>query len=603
MAVPEHAERRRDEASNWILTSIALSLLFHILLVHFLGGIRLLDVEVFTSSVSRWFNVVEIPELIPPEIATEVSQLPDQAVKPPEIELPKIPLIEPKRIEVPHALGKGAAPTARPHAPSITPAPEIDPNVVHRSGPPGLFETFRHLRHAPPVQPTGAKSAPPSGAGKRRVASGSPGLAAPPPVSLKLLGPRAQRRVALSHAAELSPPTIKPSPTPVRHGPAPPPGIVIPLEEAVAGQESKIPRIFLPPGAPAPAVAEPGPARIIPLGDEVRVQVTMYAEPGDPRHYFRLEIAVAKLEKLPVIPMDVMFICDVSLSIRRQELKITRKAISEYLGQLRRTDRFNVVVFSEQARKLFPDFVEPTPERIGAAARFVERIPGQIRTDVYRVLRSVVRDIAKQSIRNRPTSIFFISDGRSTSGIRDARRIINEIGAFSRPNFAIFPFDAGRGGNRYLLDLLAYRSRGAATFTDDVDEAGKLQAALFRAHDQPVLMSLRTSYTNLNVEETYPAFLPNLYAARPIVIYGRCTPGQNVTIQLQGKNPYARRALVYSHAPGAPDPSRRDIAREWARRKIHHIVSDMARFGETPELRAEIQRLGKQYNVRTPYNE
>ncbi len=110
------------------------------------------------------------------------------------------------------------------------------------------------------------------------------------------------------------------------------------------------------------------------------------------------------------------------------------------------------------------------------------------------------------------------------------------------------------------------------------------------------------TYSNLDVEETYPAFLPNLYADKPIVLYGRCKPGQNVTIQIEGRIPYAGRTLQFSHTPGAPDPARADIAHEWARQKIHHIVADMARAGETSALRAEIERIGREYGVRTPYD-
>jgi hypothetical protein len=181
------------------------------------------------------------------------------------------------------------------------------------------------------------------------------------------------------------------------------------------------------------------------------------------------------------------------------------------------------------------------------------------------------------------------------------RRIVNDIGAFSRPNFAIFSFDAGGGGDRYLLDLLSYRSRGIATYVDDVRKAADAQVSLFRQFDHPLLMQLQPTYTNLKVEETYPTFLPNLYGSHPVVIYGRCTRGQDVTIRLQGKNPYSKRALVYSHSPGEPDPARADIAREWARRKIHHLAAEMARFGETPTRKAEMERLGRKYALPTPY--
>jgi Ca-activated chloride channel family protein len=466
-------------------------------------------------------------------------------------------------------------------------------------GAPDIDQTNAEIGEVAPVRPIAVRKGAPPATGRRVALRDSPSGPAVPRASLELAEVRAPRAAAAAHAGQLKAPAVEPSPTAIELAAPEPQAIIIPLDESIARKEFDRPPVLI---FPTEFPDEEPPTPVTPLSDEVAVNVDMFARPGEPLHYFRIAISVAKRDKLPVIPKDVIFICDVSLSIRRGELKITQQAVAEYLGQLRPTDRFNVVVFSEEARKLFPDFVRPTPERIAAASRFIERIPGQIKTDVYRVLRAVVRDIAQQSVRNRPTSILFISDGRATSGIREARRIVNEIGAFSRPNFAILPFDAGRGGNRYLLDLLAYRSRGQAAFVDSFDDAAKRLAALFRSYDSPMLMQLRLLYTNLDVEETYPAFLPNLYAEQPIVIYGRCKPGQDVTIQLQGKNPYARRTLTYNHAPGAPDPTRSDIAREWARQKIHHIVSDMVRVGETPALKAEIERLGRDYNVRTPYD-
>ena len=599
MAATGHPQGRREEVSRWILTSIALSLVLHVLLVHYLGNFRLFDVEDFSASVSRWFHVVEIPRSLPPEIASYVENLPTQADKPEEPKPFEIPLQNPeKQIETPvfpneRDLAKSA------HLPTTVRLPDSEQAVVHREGQPNTEQTNAQIGQVAPVRATGTIDVAPAGAGGREVLEGATGVPVPLRMQLALSEVMEARPAAQTHAGQLTAPDITPSPTAIDLGAPAPQGLVIPLEDSIARKETERPPVLVFPTNP---IEDEDTGPIIPLADEVAVKMDIYAKPGEPVQYFRVEIAVAKPDQLPVIPKDVMFICDVSLSIRRDELAATRRAIAAYLRQLRTTDRFNVVVFSEEARKLFPDFVEPTPERVAAVSAFVDRIPGQIKTDVYRVLRAVVRDVAEQSVRNRPTNIFFVSDGCSTQGVRDVRRIVNEISAFARPNFAILPFDAGRGGDRYLLDLLAYRSRGQLTCTDDAEEAERIEHTLFATFDKPTLMQLRLLYTNLDVAETYPAFVPSLYADRPIVIYGRCKPGQNVTIQLQGKNPYARRALQFSHAPGAPDPSRTDIAREWARQKIHHIVSDMARVGATPELKAELERLSREYDVHTPYN-
>lgn len=592
--------RHRDEVSRWVLTSLMLSLLVHLLLVHYLGAMRLFDVESFASSVSRWFHVVEMPPAPPPEIAAYARNLPPQAERPAPPPPVEVPLLKPEQ-RIPHAeLGPEGGPAPAPRSPAAVRLPEAPVPVVHARGGADIDQTLAQMGEVAPQRTRLAPAVAPRGAGVRKVLRGTSGrlVARRARIALAELG--APRPATESVAGPLAPPKVEPTPVEVPLSGPPAQGIAIPLEPALAVQEAETPPVLI-----FPAIVEEGEGGrpVVPLGDEVGVKMETYGHPGDPMLYFKLEIAVAKPEKLPVIPKDVVFICDVSLSMRRREIDVARQAVGAYLGRLRATDRFNVVVFSEQAKKLFPDFVEPTPERVAAAARFIRRIPGQVKTDVYRVLQSVVRDVAAHSVRNRPTTIFFVSDGRSTAGIRDARRIVNYISAYARPNFAILPFDSGRPGNLYLLDLLAYRTRGELTHTDDIEEGGQALRRLFNSHENPVLMNLRLTYTNLDVAETYPTFLPNLYAGKPIVIYGRCKPGQNVTVQLEGKNPYAKRALRFSGKLANPDPTQGEIARQWARRKIHHLVADMARVGEKPELKDQIKRLGRQYGVPTPYSD
>jgi len=600
MAATRSTRSRHDDVSRWVLTSIALSLLIHVLIVHYLGAARLFDVEGFTSSVSRWFHIVDLPESVPPEIASYAKELPQQADKPEPAKPSEIPLIAPKQQIEDLAFPGEKALSAPAHTPSTVRLPDSEQALIHSNGGPDVDETNAEIGEVAPVRAAGLASVSPAGTGGRDVLQSAPGIPTKPKADLAPESDTALRPAESIQAPPLAAPAAPPSPVAIDLAAPEAQGFLIPIDTAIAHSDTEAPPVIVFPGE----IKEPPDSTpVIPLSDEVAVKMDMYAKPGDPLCYFRIEIAVAKTDKLPVIPKDVMFICDVSLSMRRAKILAVREAVAEYLAQLRSTDRFNVVVFSEEARKLFPDFVEPTPERISAASAFIDRIPGQIKTDVYRVLNAVVRDVAQQSIRNRPTNIFFVSDGRSTSGVRDARRIVNEISAYSRPNFAILPFDAGSSTDRYLLDLLAYRSRGQATFADEIDGAAQRLASLFKTFDDPTLMQLRLLYTNLDVADTYPAFLPNLYAHEPIVIYGRCKPGQNVTIQLQGKNPYARRDLTFSHTPSAPDPARSDIAREWARRKIHQIVSDIARVGETPELKAELERISRDYNVRTPYSD
>ena len=44
---------------------LALSLLAHLVIVHLVGSIRIFDVQDLSTSISRWFHVVDIPEPLP----------------------------------------------------------------------------------------------------------------------------------------------------------------------------------------------------------------------------------------------------------------------------------------------------------------------------------------------------------------------------------------------------------------------------------------------------------------------------------------------------------------------------------------------------------
>jgi len=113
--------RYRDEVSRWVLTSLMVSLLFHLLAVHFLGQRRLFDVESFATSVSRWFHVVEIPATPAPELAARSTKLPPQAERPKPPPPVEVPLLKPEeRIPQPE-LGPEGGPAPAPRVPAALP--------------------------------------------------------------------------------------------------------------------------------------------------------------------------------------------------------------------------------------------------------------------------------------------------------------------------------------------------------------------------------------------------------------------------------------------------------------------------------------------------
>jgi hypothetical protein len=339
-------------------------------------------------------------------------------------------------------------------------------------------------------------------------------------------------------------------------------------------------------------------AGVTPLEPYVQTEFRVYREPGDPKSFFRLVIKAREGADLPVIRKNVLFVTDISLSIPPEELDEARKAVRTYLTQLDPGDKLNVVRFSEEARGAFDGFVPPTPENIEKALEFVQKVPGQIKTDVYLVLHSIILNIYSKF---DPCHVFLISDGKSTQGIRDTQRIVRDISPVIRSNISIFAVDIGKGGNRYMLDLVAYRSRGELLKIDDLSlvESELVQFATLR--DNPILMNLSVNYANLKVDEVYPQILPNLYRKKGVVIYGQCEPGRKCAIQIYGQAAGGKwkRFLYPINVPEESDGDA-SIAREWARGKIHYLVAKMAREGQSQEVINEIIQLGQKYNLPVP---
>ncbi len=349
-------------------------------------------------------------------------------------------------------------------------------------------------------------------------------------------------------------------------------------------------------------MADDGPA--VPVQPvELDVKIDVFAEPGSKYRFFRMTVGQRRGTGLPVIAKNTLFVIDISASIRLDMLRSIRSAIGNAAAGFNQGDRFNVIRFSEQYYREFNGFVPATADNIVLATRGVRKEPGQVRTDVYAVLKDVIANLKmnKKDAR-RPTNIYVISDGNPTTGMQDIRRIVNDLSAVTKTNYSIFAVNPGaRIASGYLLDLLAYRNRGQFVQAKAAGDADAAILGLLMKHKDPVLMNIRAQYGNFEVDEVYPEMLPNLYAAKPIVIYGRCLPGDTIAVRIMGDAAAGRRKFLYTSTLPEVSTDDTSIPREWARGKIHHLVSFIIREGGKREYLDEMRQLSKRYKLASPF--
>jgi hypothetical protein len=91
----------------------------------------------------------------------------------------------------------------------------------------------------------------------------------------------------------------------------------------------------------------------------------------------------------------------------------------EGLRELGPRDRFNILAFSSEVVRFQKTSVEHSPANALAAARFLDKLRPQGRTD----LRKALLEVASQKA-TLPRLVFLISDGSASAGCLDGREIV-----------------------------------------------------------------------------------------------------------------------------------------------------------------------------------
>lgn len=611
---------------QWVTLSIILSIVLHLAVAAVLPIDALRSVEVFGEKMTRVFRLMKIERVTQAELTRETTHE-AVAVSPEEVEVAFRDLLwtpsmsdafEKALAERPEPVtpagdkpldevfaesklpllaegggGSGAADSLADAVNAAGPAPpdteDFSPparrTVADTEQAPESPDTTDFLDTAPVPEAAPPKmDAPLLDTSQPDIFDAVPELGAVAPPSLPVVSePDVVLPDIAAEAPEFEMPVVEP--------PAPPsPGeiVVQPPDEGTTGRQD-------PSEEPEVTIDETPDARDV----ELAVDFQTCRQPGGSDRFFRLKISPAVRKALEPLGQDHLFVCDVSFSIKLDEIAETRAAIGRIINSLPDKDRFNVITFSEDISPVFADFQPATPEKAREAMSFIRRHPGQIKTDVCLAVREIAKRIREVT---RPVALYLISDGSSTKGVRDARRIITEVSSVIGDNVSVFTFNAGEEANEYLLQLMSHINRGQMVSVPDIRGSGAKFVELVNNYRTPLLTSLQAAYGNLKVEDVYPARIPNLYQDRPIVLYGRCPVEGDAAIRIVANGVSERKTFFADFKIDPEQQGDPAIAKGWARGRINYLVSRIAREGSRPEWTNEIKRLGRQYDVHTPYD-
>lgn len=338
------------------------------------------------------------------------------------------------------------------------------------------------------------------------------------------------------------------------------------------------------------------------LDDLVDFQLESYVESPQLPGYFRLSIHPRAGSELEALSKDVTIILDGSRSMQHRKLELAARGIADALPSLRPQDRLNIYLFRDTVVSFRGEPFYATAENIEAAQQFLRNVEAQGQTDLYNAMQFLS---TMESRPNQPSIVFVVSDGRPTVGIQDTRTIINSTANDNALRNSIFTYGAGNTVDSYMLALLAYRNKGEAYVSPRIqDSQNDVKAWLLRLND-PLLADLQADFGGIYKEESYPRAVPDFFKDKPIVLYGRFSPGESDTFALRitGKAGVEDKEMIFRARFSEAEAGGREIAQGWAFEKAYHLIGEMSQRGETAETIEAIRRLSREYAIRTIYDE
>jgi len=328
-------------------------------------------------------------------------------------------------------------------------------------------------------------------------------------------------------------------------------------------------------------------------GDKVQSGLLLY--PGKDENFFLAMIQPPKQVKLSVIPpREYVFIVDVSGSMHGYPLDISKKLLRDLIGNLKPSDRFNVLLFAGASNLLSESSIAANSSNIEKAISFIDSEEGGGGTELLPAL--------KRALSLKGSEGFARSFVIATDGYVSVEKEAFDLVRKNRDKANFFAFGIGTSVNRLIIEGLAHVGMGMPFIITKQEEA-EVTALKFRKYIQnPVLTHISVSYDNFDVYDVEPLSVPDVFSEKPVIIFGkyRGKPDGNIRIKgMNGEGEYESNLLASTARLSESNVALRYL---WARERIR-TLSDYASIGYngTDEYKPEIIELGLKYNLLTSY--
>ena len=326
-------------------------------------------------------------------------------------------------------------------------------------------------------------------------------------------------------------------------------------------------------------------------GSKVQSGVLLYQ--GEKENFFLLMLQPPKRVHVSQIPpREYIFIVDVSGSMRGFPLEISKKLLKDLIGNLRPSDKFNVLLFAGGSSVMSAQSLPATPENINHALTLIDKQRGGGGTELLPALK---RALSLPRSENHSRTVVIATDGYVTVEEEAFDLIRNHLGDAN-----MFTFGIGSSVNRHLIEGMARVGMGEPFVLTKPGETLEKAKKFRKMIESPVLTRVRADFGKFEVYDVEPLSLPDLFSERPVILFGkwRGKPAGEVTLRgMTSNGPYVNKMDIGKEEPLE---SNSPLQYLWARHRIA-LLSDYNHLRNDPERVKEVTQLGLTYNLLTAY--
>jgi Ca-activated chloride channel family protein len=346
----------------------------------------------------------------------------------------------------------------------------------------------------------------------------------------------------------------------------------------------------------------------LPAPDEIAPQRSTAPEPG----FFLAQALIGPASGSPGAtrnsvqqetassPRTVIILFDNSLSMQWEKLERSYAAMEKQLRSLAASDHFNLLLFNQDVSNFQPEPVSATTANIHAALDFVRSSRLRGGTDLGKALTAA---LAQSNAPN--SSMVVLSDGGSDRGAFVSSRRIAAAYAREWKDSSQHPktnvFAVGDDANLPLLRQIA-RNGGVLEHvlsTEPLD--AKLGSFLFKTTNRPLEGMRLNIEPQVRIHTLYPLD-ESVYAGSVAAWVGDYpTPARNVGLAVHAIRDGGTFDTHTKADLPAESLSHPQLPRLWAQARVHALLDQIARDGESRSAIDEIILLSRRYKFVTPY--